>query len=1127
MRRRLLSLLLCLVTVFQLIPVQSKAADGIEITEIRFYKNRNGSDYVVIDSKAEAVELDYTYGAYKFEVAFNTPSAVSQVYIVATAGSVSKSLGAKYDAQTGRFITEGYFDGSNTEWAPEKLEFRYVRKSTAPAVGSSVNWEQIRGNLSSEMNNAVITETTEGNTTTGNVDMSATVDALKNLDMSYYIKTVDENLGSDLGTLRDYYQNAQNVVAYVLPGVDDSRYYAYLDYSDPNSVKMLVDDGMDTAGTAIEIALEFMDSGSGTAQSLQSVSQALSEAAPIADLLMDSYIIHHDMDQLREEIATSSHIQDKDTAYDAVDKLESDKIAFNVLAYMLPLAAGGAAAGPAGILFTGMIGVMAKAAEWVYEQRIGGITGEKVNTSQTSYDGVVYNNTSYASGDPLYWEYDNGTMRITHNPRGVPVWTTDLSTVECYEKTHTVEYDAGIAYQGFPLPENVSTVIGNGSGGISLRGDVGYVPNLTSMDVPYGTVSFGFTGKHICNLKYVKLPVTITSVGVSGAEYVSSLNVDYAGNMSQWDEIDGSEIYEEYFNVHMTSAGWHGDNVDWIYEEGTQTLIFTGQGDMAEIEQRERKIDDITTESYDYYPWFRISDDVKRIVVGEGITSLPKNIFIDLPQLEEVVLPSTLTSIGNSAFKGCSALKKISIPAGVVSIGEYAFQKCTSLQSIAVEGNVTEIPKYCFDGCTVLASVSLPKTLESIGDRAFRSCTALQKITIPHGVKTISFNAFDKCKGLTSVTIPYTVEDVRCFTSDRCGTLSKVYYGSSKAAWEGAGGGKIDVKSVEYTSEGSCGENLTWDYEESTGILTISGTGTMNSYEHEMGYDWVWVPWHDYRNEIRQVIVKKGVTTIGDMAFGMDNEDEKLYFPDEMLDYPKLSSISLPDTLETIGQYAFSRCSALRSIQIPKSVTYINHYAFRDLTNLDQIWFQGDAPQITEDSFRNVSGTAYYPADNGTWTEEKVQSYQNYYNSELLWQSICKGGCNLVITKGTEATCTQPGYTEGRYCSVCGVIQQPQTMIPANGHSYGQWYTVSDIEQRRDCSVCLGKDVKLVVDAMDMNQDGVITAEDALDILWNSINAEAYPLSGNGDINGDGSVNEMDAQYLIWFTLFPSLFRIS
>jgi hypothetical protein len=259
----------------------------------------------------------------------------------------------------------------------------------------------------------------------------------------------------------------------------------------------------------------------------------------------------------------------------------------------------------------------------------------------------------------------------------------------------------------------------------------------------------------------------------------------------------------------------------------------------------------------------------------------------------------------------------------------------------------------------------------------------------------------------------------------------------------------------------------------------------------------------------------------------MDNEDEKLYFPDEMLDYPKLSSISLPDTLETIGQYAFSRCSALRSIQIPKSVTYINRYAFRDLINLDQIWFQGDAPQIVWDSFQNVSGTAYYPADNGTWTEEKVQSYQNYYNSELLWQSICKGGCNLVITKGTEATCTQPGYTEGRYCSVCGVIQQAQTMIPANGHSYGQWYTVSDIEQRRDCSVCLGRDVKLVVDAMDMNQDGVITAEDALDILWNSIDAEAYPLSGNGDINGDGSVNEMDAQYLIWFTLFPSLFRIS
>ena len=123
-------------------------------------------------------------------------------------------------------------------------------------------------------------------------------------------------------------------------------------------------------------------------------------------------------------------------------------------------------------------------------------------------------------------------------------------------------------------------------------------------------------------------------------------------------------------------------------------------------------------------------------------------------------------------------------------------------------------------------------------------------------------------------------------------------------------------------------------------------------------------------------------------------------------------------------------------------------------------------------------------------------------------------------------TCTENGFTESRYCSVCGVIQQAKTVIPAAGHSYGQWITVSDIEQYRECSVCFARDVKLTCDAADMNQDGIVTSEDALQILWNIMDPEACPLEKNGDINADGSVNDADARYLIWFTLFPAMYPI-
>lgn len=1111
MRRSIISLVLCVAMVFQFLPAQAAAADGIEITEIRFYSSSGSSDYVLLSDAEGAVEVDYTEGAYRFEIGFNSPAAVSHVYILATADGVSKALDAEYDSQTGRFVTEGYFDSSDTDWAPESLEFLYARKSTAPKVGSSVNWEQIRSNLSSEMSNAVVTETTEGNTTIGSVDMSATVDTMKDLDLSYCIKALDSATGSDLETLRGYYQTGLNVAAYVLPGVDDSRYYAYIDYSDPNSVKVFVDDGMDITGTAIEIALEFMDSSSGTAQSLQSVSQALGEAAPIADLLMDSYIIHHDMDQLRAEIDNSSHIPDKVTAKEAVDALEADKIVFNVMAYMLPIIATGGAAGPAAVLFTGMVGVMSKAAEWVYEQRIGGITGETVRTEQISQDGLVYWGPDHAD---RYHEYDPGscTIRITKNPRGTDSWDTEAMKqgynvwMELYHEfirdTRSVVYDSGISEQNIQLPPNVSEIVFNNTGDISVWGgdkstDMGGLSSLWRIEVPEGVTSFGFNVNDCIALQTISLPDTITHLVGPGETPRPLILINYAGNMSQWDEIENSGYYEAVYTIHMTPAGWHGDNVDWVYDTETQTLTFTGQGAMAEIGLWDRWVDGTTERCY-YYPWFRVSDDVKRIVVGEGITSISRIAFANLPALEEVVLPSTLTSIGEAAFQNCSALK-----------------------TVVMEEGITEIPKYCFDGCTSLETISLPEGPETIGDYAFRG-SGLKSIEIPFGVTSVRSDCFKNCTALTTVTIPYTVKSVNAL--QRCSALSKVYYGSSKTAWEKIGGKNITAD-VEFTPEGLCEDGLAWHLDEETGVLTISGTGEMRDYGEWTFSEWTWPNWYDYRDQIRQVVVEEGITVIGQMAFGA-NFNEEIYHPGEKLDYPLLTEVSLPGSLECIRDYAFNRCSVLKSIRIPESVLYINSYVFADLPKLDQIWFQGDAPQIDSSSFENVSGTAYYPADNATWTEETVQSYQNRYNSELLWQPICKGGCKLVVTKGTEATCTQPGYSEGKHCSVCGVIQQTQTVIPATGHSFGEWYVVSEVEQRRDCSICSDRDVKLIHDAADMNQDGVVTSEDALLILWNVMDEEAYPLAKNGDINGDGSVNDGDAQYLIWFTLFPSVFKM-
>lgn len=118
--------------------------------------------------------------------------------------------------------------------------------------------------------------------------------------------------------------------------------------------------------------------------------------------------------------------------------------------------------------------------------------------------------------------------------------------------------------------------------------------------------------------------------------------------------------------------------------------------------------------------------------------------------------------------------------------------------------------------------------------------------------------------------------------------------------------GIVSVAMATGTSaSGSCGDDLTWTFEQSTGVLTIIGTGKMDDYSENAGKLW---PWHDYGSQIKQVVIAQGVESIGSEAFS---------------DCTAMTEISIPDTVKTIGDYAFYKCSSLTEIVLPDSITQI------------------------------------------------------------------------------------------------------------------------------------------------------------------------------------------------------------
>ena len=137
--------------------------------------------------------------------------------------------------------------------------------------------------------------------------------------------------------------------------------------------------------------------------------------------------------------------------------------------------------------------------------------------------------------------------------------------------------------------------------------------------------------------------------------------------------------------------------------------------------------------------------------------------------------------------------------------------------------------------------------------------------------------------------------------------------------------GESDVNS------GVCGEDVIWTLDDD-GVLTISGTGDMADYTLEEK-----APWYDRKDDIVSVNIESGVTSI--------------------------------------GEYAFYECTNITNIELPEDVAIIEAEAFSDCGSLTSITFDGSAPEFGEDSFSNVTATAYYSSEDESWTEEVRQDY--------------------------------------------------------------------------------------------------------------------------------------------------------
>jgi len=397
---------------------------------------------------------------------------------------------------------------------------------------------------------------------------------------------------------------------------------------------------------------------------------------------------------------------------------------------------------------------------------------------------------------------------------------------------------------------------------------------------------------------------------------------------------------------------------------------------------------------------FSYCDSLESITIPNSVTSIGGNAFYYCYSLTSITIPDSVTSIGNSAFKFCDSLKSVTIGNSVTSIGDYVFYSCDSLKSVTIGNSVTSIGDYAFSNCHSLTSINIPDSVTSIGEWAFSYCESLKSVTIGNSVTSIGYSAFCSCKSLTSINIPNSVTSIgeRAFFS--CDSLTSITIPNS------------------VTSIG----DYAFSYCKS--LTSINVNSNNNYYTSVNG-----VLFNKNKTEIMQYprgktenayIIPNSVTSIGDYAFYNCKGITSITIPDGVTsigDYAfyycdSLKSVTIGNSVTSIGDSAFSVCESLESITIPDSVISIGDYAFSNCKSLTSINIPDSVTSIGNSAFRYCSRleNAHYCGNKEKWQKISVGSNNTYLTNVIHYNDKMSNASCITPAKCQRSGCD---YTEG------------------------------------------------------------------------------------------------------------------
>ncbi len=407
---------------------------------------------------------------------------------------------------------------------------------------------------------------------------------------------------------------------------------------------------------------------------------------------------------------------------------------------------------------------------------------------------------------------------------------------------------------------------------------------VTDVVIPNGVTSIGYYAFYNCTgLTSVTIPNSVTSIGeytFSGCSGLTSVTIPKSvTSIGYWAFSGCSGLTSITIPESVTSIGGYAfegcSGLTSITIPNSVTSI--GIGAFYNTAWYNNQPDGLIYAGKVAYKYKGTMPDGTEIVIKDGTTEICGSAFSGCSGLTSVTIPNSVTSIGGSAFSGTAWYNNQ--PDGLVYAGMIAYKYKGTMATgtkITLEEGTLGIGSSAFSGCSGLTSVTIPNSVTSIGQNAFSSCSGLISINLPEGITSIEKETFEKCHNLSSVTIPSSVIIIKEQAFKNCESLTSLTIPNSVTS--------IGKDAFRYCS----------------GLTTI----TVESKN----------PQYDSRDNCNALIE----TSTNTLILGCNNT-------------------TIPNSVTSIGNNAFSGCRGLTSVTIPKNVTSIGHDAFSGCSGLTSV----------------------------------------------------------------------------------------------------------------------------------------------------------------------------------------------